>query len=83
MYCSYYWSICGLCINDVAINMCLRSQVRVSVKFLKGWPVVGRVRLCFASKPKVTMSYRPMDRNGIDVSLIPVLANMVVSFWVV
>lgn len=83
MYCSYYSGIRGLCIDDVALNLCLRLQVRISVKFLKGWPVVGRVRLCFTSKPQVTMSYRPIDRNGIDVSLIPFVANIVVSFWAV
>lgn len=71
------------CIIDEAWKMCLRLQVRISVTFLKGWPVIKRVRLCFASKPQVTMSYRPMDRNGIDVSLIPVFANVVVRLQVV
>lgn len=58
----------------------LRLQVKISVKFLKGWPVVGRVRLCFASTPQVTMSYKPYNKNFPDVSLIPVVANLVVSF---
>ncbi|XP_024399018.1 uncharacterized protein [Physcomitrium patens] len=55
----------------------VEGTVRISVKFLESWPVVGRLRLCFTSKPLVSMSYRPMDKNGIDVSLIPVIANVV------
>lgn len=77
---SRYCDIHVLCkIDEASIKFRVRLQVRISVKFLKGWPVIGRVRLCFASKPQVTMSYRPIDRNGIDVSLIPVFANVVVS----
>lgn len=53
-------------------------QVKISVKFLNGWPVVGRVRLCFASIPQVTMSYKLYYLP--DMSLFPGVDNLVVSF---
>ncbi|KAG0559689.1 hypothetical protein KC19_10G123500 [Ceratodon purpureus] len=58
-------------------NLHIEGKVRITVKFLTGWPVVGRVRICFASTPEVNMTYRPYYRNFPDASLMPGVENLV------
>lgn len=59
----------------------LHLQVKFSIKFVEGWPVIGRVRFCFAQAPTVNMTARTIYKKGVDVSLIPGLANWVVNFY--
>ena len=67
-------------LNEATLSMEVGLQVRISVKFLKGWPVVRRVRFCFASVPVVTMSYKPFSQSFPDVSLFRDVEKYVVSF---
>lgn len=53
----------------------MKGTVKFSVKFLKGWPVLGRVRFSFEHTPTVTMTARPYNKNGIDMKIIPGAAN--------
>lgn len=53
-------------------------QVKFSVQFVKGWPVLGRVRFCFANTPIVDMTARPNFKNGLDMRFIPGAANWLV-----
>lgn len=53
-------------------------QAKISVKFVKGWPAVGRVRLCFAHPPDVTLTARPMTKKGMDMNSVPGAANWLV-----
>jgi len=76
---SNFWISCILFKRDDTEHE-VRLQVKISMKFLNGWPVVGRVRLCFASTPQLTMSYKPYNKNFLDVSLIPGVQTSVVSF---
>jgi Ca2+-dependent lipid-binding protein len=45
------------------------------VKFVNGWPVLGRIRFCFAQLPYVQMTARPLSKGGIDVTYIPGAAS--------
>jgi len=55
----------------------IQGTVKFSIKFVEGWPVIGRVRFCFAQAPTVNMTARTIYKKGVDVSLIPGLANWV------
>ncbi|CAM6033293.1 unnamed protein product [Sphagnum compactum] len=49
----------------------IEGKVKVAVKFVNGWPVLGRIRFCFAQLPYVQMTACPLYRGGIDVTYIP------------
>ncbi|KAG0583050.1 hypothetical protein KC19_3G105100 [Ceratodon purpureus] len=53
----------------------MKGTVKFSVKFVKGWPVLGRVRFSFETTPTVDMIARPYNKNGIDMRIIPGAAN--------
>jgi hypothetical protein len=50
------------------------------VKFVNGWPVLGRIRFCFAQLPYVQMAARPLYKGGIDVTYFPGAASWLVNY---
>jgi Ca2+-dependent lipid-binding protein len=46
-------------------------QVKIAVKFVDGWPVIGRIRFCFAHPPYIQMTASPLYKGGIDVTYFP------------
>jgi hypothetical protein len=49
----------------------IEGKVKIAVKFANGWPVIGRIRFCFAHPPYVQMTARPMYKGMMDVTYIP------------
>jgi Ca2+-dependent lipid-binding protein len=45
---------------------------------VNGWPVIGRIRFCFAHPPYVQMTARPMYKGMMDVTYIPGAASWLV-----
>lgn len=56
-------------------NLCLKGKVKAGIKFKNGWPVIERLRVCFATAPHVQMTIHPLYNNGVDVSELPGIAQ--------
>uniref|UniRef100_A0A0D9Y5X9 C2 domain-containing protein n=2 Tax=Oryza glumipatula TaxID=40148 RepID=A0A0D9Y5X9_9ORYZ len=53
-------------------NMHLTSMhILVGVKFVRSWPFLGRVRLCFVEPPYFQMTVKPLIGHGLDVTEFP------------
>ncbi|WVZ72487.1 hypothetical protein U9M48_020937 [Paspalum notatum var. saurae] len=53
-------------------NMHLTSMhILVGVKFVRSWPFLGRVRLCFVEPPYFQMTVKPLINHGLDVTEFP------------
>ncbi|TVU23187.1 hypothetical protein EJB05_30222, partial [Eragrostis curvula] len=53
-------------------NMHLTSMhILVGVKFVRGWPFLGRIRLCFVEPPYFQMTVKPLINHGLDVTEFP------------
>ncbi|PWZ09851.1 hypothetical protein Zm00014a_036380 [Zea mays] len=46
-------------------------QILVGVKFVRSWPFLGRVRLCFVEPPYFQMAVKPLINHGLDVTEFP------------
>ncbi|KAF9588740.1 hypothetical protein IFM89_015177 [Coptis chinensis] len=56
-------------------GMHIEGKVLVGVKFLPGWPFVGRLRVCFVEPPYFQMTVKPIVSHGIDVTELPGIAG--------
>ncbi|KAL0906200.1 hypothetical protein M5K25_024674 [Dendrobium thyrsiflorum] len=65
----------GIWTNIHLTGMHVEGKVLVGVKFLRQWPFIGRVRMCFAEKPYFQMTVKPIFNHGIDVTEIPGIAG--------
>lgn len=55
------------------------KKVLVGVKFLRRWPFLGRLRVCFAEPPYFQMTVKPIFTHGLDVAVLPGIAGWLVS----
>ncbi|XP_023536204.1 C2 domain-containing protein At1g53590-like isoform X1 [Cucurbita pepo subsp. pepo] len=53
----------------------VEGKVLVGVKFLRDWPYLGRIRLCFAEPPYFQMTVKPIFTHGLDVTELPGIAG--------
>ncbi|KAK2992121.1 hypothetical protein RJ640_006423 [Escallonia rubra] len=51
------------------------KKVLVGVKFLRRWPFLGRLRVCFAEPPYFQMTVKPLIAHGLDVTELPGIAG--------
>ncbi|KAK3011385.1 hypothetical protein RJ639_012455 [Escallonia herrerae] len=51
------------------------TEVLVGVKFLRRWPFLGRLRVCFAEPPYFQMTVKPLIAHGLDVTELPGIAG--------
>lgn len=67
-------------------------QLLIGVKFLRRWPFVGRVRVCFVEPPYFQMTIKPIFTHGLDVTVLPGIAGWLVyvlsllkqnQFWII
>jgi Ca2+-dependent lipid-binding protein len=58
-------------------------QVLVGVKFVRGWPFLGRVRLCFVEPPYFQMTVKPLINHGFDVTEFPGISGWLVRLSVI
>lgn len=53
----------------------VEGKMLVGIKFLRHWPFIGRVRVCFAEPPYFQMTVKPIFTRGLDVSEVPGIAG--------
>ena len=53
-------------------------QILVGVKFVRSWPFLGRVRLCFVEPPYFQMTVKPLINHGLDVTEFPGISGWLV-----
>jgi hypothetical protein len=56
-------------------GMHIEGKVLIGVKFVRKWPFLGRVRLCFAEPPYFQMTVKPLIAHGLDVTELPGIAG--------
>ncbi|XP_049347266.1 C2 domain-containing protein At1g53590-like isoform X1 [Solanum verrucosum] len=57
------------------LGMHIEGKVLIGVKFLRKWPFLGRMRVCFAEPPYFQMTVKPIFTHGIDVTELPGVAG--------
>lgn len=66
-------------------------QLLIGIKFLRRWPFLGRVRVCFVEPPYFQMTIKPIFTHGLDVTVLPGIAGWLVyvlsllkqnQFWI-
>ncbi|KFK38816.1 hypothetical protein AALP_AA3G164100 [Arabis alpina] len=56
-------------------GMHVEGKVLIGVKFLRRWPFLGRLRVCFAEPPYFQMNVKPIFNHGVDVAVLPGIAG--------
>ncbi|KAK6134490.1 hypothetical protein DH2020_031772 [Rehmannia glutinosa] len=59
------------------LGMHVEGKVLVGVKFLRGWPFISRLRVCFAGPPYFQMTVKPIFTHGLDVTELPGIAGWI------
>ncbi|XP_051126236.1 C2 domain-containing protein At1g53590-like isoform X2 [Andrographis paniculata] len=59
------------------LGMHIEGKVLVGVKFLREWPFIGRLRVCFAAPPYFQMTVKPMFSHGLDVTEVPGISGWI------
>ncbi|GFY99264.1 calcium-dependent lipid-binding (CaLB domain) family protein [Actinidia rufa] len=49
--------------------------VLIGVKFIRHWPFLGRLRVCFVDPPYFQMTVKPVFNHGLDVTELPGIAG--------
>lgn len=61
----------GMTANMHLTSMHVEGKILVGVKFVRSWPFLGRVRLCFVEPPYFQMTVKPLIGHGLDVTEFP------------
>lgn len=61
----------GMTANMHLTSMHVEGKILVGVKFVRSWPFLGRVRLCFVQPPYFQMTVKPLIGHGLDVTEFP------------
>ncbi|KAF5477412.1 hypothetical protein F2P56_004052 [Juglans regia] len=56
-------------------GMHVEGKVSIGVKFLRDWPFISRLRVCFVEPPYFQMTVKPIFTHGIDVTEFPGIAG--------
>ncbi|KAL0743638.1 hypothetical protein Bca4012_085151 [Brassica carinata] len=56
-------------------GMHVEGKVLIGVKFLRRWPFLGRLRVCFSEPPYFQMNVKPIFPHGLDVAVLPGIAG--------
>uniref|UniRef100_A0A5B6ZFD4 C2 domain-containing protein n=2 Tax=Davidia involucrata TaxID=16924 RepID=A0A5B6ZFD4_DAVIN len=57
------------------MGMHVEGKVLIGVKFLRQWPFLGRLRVCFIEPPYFQMTVKPIFTHGLDVTELPGIAG--------
>ncbi|CAM6104983.1 unnamed protein product [Calypogeia fissa] len=55
-------------------NIQIEGNLKVGIRFTKGWPMVERLRISFANAPIIRMVATPVFSHGVDVTDLPGIA---------
>ncbi|PNT70238.1 hypothetical protein BRADI_2g08500v3 [Brachypodium distachyon] len=61
----------GMTANMHLTRMHVEGKVLLGVKFVRSWPFLGRLRLCFVEPPYFQMTVKPLVGHGLDVTEFP------------
>lgn len=61
----------GMTANMHLTSMHVEGKVLLGVKFVRSWPFLGRLRLCFVEPPYFQMTVKPLVGHGLDVTEFP------------
>jgi len=61
----------GMTANMHLTRMHVEGKVLLGVKFVRSWPFLGRIRLCFVEPPYFQMTVKPLVGHGFDVTEFP------------
>lgn len=56
-------------------GMHIEGKVLVGVKFLRRWPFISRLRVCFVEPPYFQLTVKPLVAHGLDVTELPGIAG--------
>ncbi|KAK6934096.1 C2 domain [Dillenia turbinata] len=56
-------------------GMHVEGKVLIGVRFIRKWPFLGRLRVCFAEPPYFQMTVKPIFTHGLDVTELPGIAG--------
>ncbi|KHG25414.1 Uncharacterized protein F383_05773 [Gossypium arboreum] len=56
-------------------GMHVEIKVKIGVKFLRQWPFLSRLRLCFVELPYFQMTVKPIFNHGLDVTEVPGISS--------
>ncbi|XP_024200382.2 C2 domain-containing protein At1g53590 [Rosa chinensis] len=56
-------------------GMHVEGKLLIGVKFLRRWPFLGRLRICFIEPPYFQMTVKPIFTHGLDVTVLPGIAG--------
>ncbi|CAI9088918.1 OLC1v1023380C1 [Oldenlandia corymbosa var. corymbosa] len=59
------------------LGMHIEGKALIGVKFVRNWPFLGRVRLCFSEPPYFQMTVKPIFTHGLDVTELPGIAGWI------
>ncbi|GAB4846690.1 hypothetical protein Ancab_025696 [Ancistrocladus abbreviatus] len=65
----------GMSANMHLTSMHVEGKVLIGVKFLRKWPFIGRLRVCFAEPPYFQITVKPIFNRGLDVTELPGIAG--------
>ncbi|XP_020251921.1 C2 domain-containing protein At1g53590-like isoform X2 [Asparagus officinalis] len=65
----------GMWANMHITGMHVEGKVLVGVKFIREWPFLGRMRICFVEPPYFQMTVKPIFNHGVDVTELPGIAG--------
>ncbi|KAL7186101.1 hypothetical protein ACSBR2_027957 [Camellia fascicularis] len=65
----------GMWVKLHLLGMHVEGKVVVGVKFLRHWPFLGRLRVCFVEPPYFQMTVKPLFTHGLDVTELPGIAG--------
>ncbi|PRQ52808.1 hypothetical protein RchiOBHm_Chr2g0159511 [Rosa chinensis] len=63
------------------IGMHVEGKLLIGVKFLRRWPFLGRLRICFIEPPYFQMTVKPIFTHGLDVTVLPGIAGWLLIFY--
>ncbi|KAE8720383.1 C2 domain-containing protein [Hibiscus syriacus] len=52
-------------------RMHIEAKVLIGMKFVRQWPFLSRLRLCFVEPPYFQMTVKPIFTHGLDVTEVP------------
>lgn len=65
----------GICAKMHLLGMHIEGKVLVGVKFIRHFPYISRLRVCFAEPPYFQMTAKPLIAHGINVTELPGIAG--------
>ncbi|KZV38482.1 hypothetical protein F511_40344 [Dorcoceras hygrometricum] len=67
----------GMLVKMHLLGMHVEGKVLIGVKFIRKWPFISRLRVCFAGPPYFQMTVKPIFTHGLDVTELPGIAGWI------